>query len=296
MPPAATSGSDTARRTAADQRQQARPRSAHGRRPRRPERSGRRRRHLRGRARRVAEATWTSTRAPPARARATSSRRSPNENDTHGTRSSTATRGARPVDVEHEVHAERAVRRPRDRADLLAQDRRIGPRGAERPEATGPRHLRRRAPPQRRGRAAPAGRTSRPARSPDEQDVAERDDVGRVPAALGRRQRTARVTTRQRRAGHATRPGWAHSGSHAPPEGSCTRAGLDADLGPTRDVAPRLRWRGRPKMSLPVTAARIWGPARAMCACSPNGKRKTLGSASGRGQRRGREAQTGKST
>ena len=38
-----------------------------------------------------AEATCTSTRAPPARARGTNAGRSPNENDTHGTRSSTAT-------------------------------------------------------------------------------------------------------------------------------------------------------------------------------------------------------------
>jgi hypothetical protein len=58
------------------------------------------------------------------------------------------------LEIEHEVHAERAVRRPHDRADLLTQARWIGPRGTQRPEATGPRHLsserHRSAPPERR--------------------------------------------------------------------------------------------------------------------------------------------------
>ena len=44
------------------------------------------------------------------------------------------------LEVEHEVHAERAVGRAADRADLLAQRRRLGPRRAQGPEATRLRH------------------------------------------------------------------------------------------------------------------------------------------------------------
>jgi hypothetical protein len=58
------------------------------------------------------------------------------------------------LEIEHEVHAERAVRRSHDRADLLSQARWIGPRSAQRPQAARPRHLgselRRSAPAQRR--------------------------------------------------------------------------------------------------------------------------------------------------
>ena len=66
-------------------------RSGRGRRPRRPARSARRRPQSAAARAASAEATCTSTRAPPARARATNAGRSPNENDTHGTRSSTTT-------------------------------------------------------------------------------------------------------------------------------------------------------------------------------------------------------------
>jgi hypothetical protein len=45
------------------------------------------------------------------------------------------------LEVEHEVHAKRAVRHARDRADLLAQDLRLGPRRTQRPEASRLRHL-----------------------------------------------------------------------------------------------------------------------------------------------------------
>ena len=46
-----------------------------------------------------------------------------------------------PLEVEHKIHTKSTVRHPRDRADLLAQDRRLGPRRAQRPEASRLRHL-----------------------------------------------------------------------------------------------------------------------------------------------------------
>ena len=109
MPPAATSGSDTARRTCDDQRQQpttlctwppastpctitaSAPASAAARAA-------------------CTEATWTSTRAPPARARATSLGTQP-ERERHP-RHALFDRDLDALvllEVEHDVHAERAV-------------------------------------------------------------------------------------------------------------------------------------------------------------------------------------------
>ena len=90
MPPAATSGSETARRTATISA--SRPTTLCTWPPASTPCTIRPSAPASAAARAAcAEATWTSTRAPPACARATSSGRSPNENDTHATRSSTAT-------------------------------------------------------------------------------------------------------------------------------------------------------------------------------------------------------------
>jgi hypothetical protein len=43
--------------------------------------------------------------------------------------------------IEHEIDAKRAIRYPPDRADLVAQDPQLGPRRAQRAEASRPRHL-----------------------------------------------------------------------------------------------------------------------------------------------------------
>jgi hypothetical protein len=43
--------------------------------------------------------------------------------------------------IEHKIHAKRAIRYPPDRSDLLAQDLQLGPRRAQRAEASRPRHL-----------------------------------------------------------------------------------------------------------------------------------------------------------
>ena len=152
-PAAAATQPDAPRPSAAASRR----RSAHGRRPRRPARSARRRPHLRPPEPHRAEATWTSTRAPPARARATSSGRSPNENDTHGTRSSTATsrRSSCSKSSTRFTQNGRSVVRVIERI-CSRRARRLGPRRAQRPEASRPRHLGGERAPRRPGRAAPA--------------------------------------------------------------------------------------------------------------------------------------------
>ena len=43
--------------------------------------------------------------------------------------------------IEHKIHAKWAIRYPPDRSDLLAQDSQLGPRRAQRAEASRPRHL-----------------------------------------------------------------------------------------------------------------------------------------------------------
>src|SRR6516162_9919622 len=43
--------------------------------------------------------------------------------------------------IEHKIHAKRAIRYPPDRSDLLAQDPQLGPRRAQRTEASRARHL-----------------------------------------------------------------------------------------------------------------------------------------------------------
>src|SRR3974390_1523946 len=43
--------------------------------------------------------------------------------------------------IEHKIHAKRAIRHPPDRSDLLAKVPQLGPRRAQRAEASRPRHL-----------------------------------------------------------------------------------------------------------------------------------------------------------
>jgi hypothetical protein len=141
IPPAASTGSDTALRTSASQRQQTddalyvtagldtlgdqRVSARIGRRPCRVPRAD----------------LYQHSRACSLRAR--DQLRTKPERERHNRRSllNSHLKPLVLLKIEHKIHAKRAVRYPPDRPDLLAQDPQLSPRRAQRAEASRPRHL-----------------------------------------------------------------------------------------------------------------------------------------------------------